>query len=345
MQKDRGARSLELDAQRRRQRRGRLATQDDSLAAAAQAIERRGRLFAGAGGVGELLFGALTLGDEARRSARRATRRSAAVFALRASASPRRSASRARSRVAIAACRRAISSPSFSARSAAVAWSASGRRRLLHLVLEVARPLDLHGDAGELQLGAVASALEAAEARRLLDQLAPLVRLRVEHGLDTPLRDHRPETAAEADVGEQLDEVDAANRCLVDEVLALAAALQLARDRHLGIRQVGPGTVRVVEQEVDLAEIHRPRPTEPAKRTSSGFSARSSPGLSEPVAQRIESETFDLPDPFGPTTTETPGSRRISTGSTKDLNPRSLIAFRCTREEASDRPGWERRAS
>src|SRR5262249_54811720 len=73
------------------------------------------------------------------------------------------------------------------------------------------------------------------------------------------------------------------------------------------------------------------RPAEPANRTSSGFSARSSPGLIEPVAQRIESETFDFPDPFGPTTTATPGSSLISTGSTNDLNPRSLIAFRCTR--------------
>ena len=75
------------------------------------------------------------------------------------------------------------------------------------------------------------------------------------------------------------------------------------------------------------------RPAAPAKRTSSGFSARSSCGLSDPVAQRIASEMFDLPEPFGPTTTATPGSRRTSTGSTNDLNPRSLIVFRCTRGE------------
>src|SRR4029078_3059831 len=73
------------------------------------------------------------------------------------------------------------------------------------------------------------------------------------------------------------------------------------------------------------------RVVEPAKRTSSGFSARSSPGLIEPVAQRIESDTFDFPEPFGPTTAATPGTRRISTGSTNDLKPRSLIALRCTR--------------
>ena len=103
----------------------------------------------------------------------------------------------------------------------------------------------------------MAAALEAAEAGRLLDQLAPLGRLRVEHRLDAALRDHRAQAAAEADVGEQLDEVDAAHRRLVDEVLALAAAVQPARDRDLGVRQVGPRAVGVVEQQVDLAEVDR----------------------------------------------------------------------------------------
>src|SRR5205814_4026868 len=73
------------------------------------------------------------------------------------------------------------------------------------------------------------------------------------------------------------------------------------------------------------------RPAAPANRTSSGFSARSSEGDSEPEAQSSASETFDFPDPFGPTTTATPRSRRTSTGSGNDLKPRILIARRCTR--------------
>src|SRR5262249_35293367 len=68
---------------------------------------------------------------------------------------------------------------------------------------------------------------------------------------------------------------------------------------------------------------------------SSGFSARSSVGAIEPDAQTIASETFDFPDPFGPTTTATPGSRRTSTGSGNDLKPRRQIELRCTRKEAS----------
>ena len=55
-------------------------------------------------------------------------------------------------------------------------------------------------------------------------------------------------------------------------------------------------------------------PGEPAKSTSSGFSARSSLGLCEPEAQSSASATFDLPEPLGPTTTATPLSSRTSTG-------------------------------
>ena len=64
--------------------------------------------------------------------------------------------------------------------------------------------------------------------------------------------------------------------------------------------------------------------------TSSGFSARSSVGLSEPAAQTIASATFDFPEPFGPTTTATPGSRRTSTGSGNDLKPRTVTERRNT---------------
>ena len=77
---------------------------------------------------------------------------------------------------------------------------------------------------------------------------------------------------------------------------------------------------------------------EPPKSTSSGFSARSSDGVSEPAAQTIASETFDFPEPFGPTTTATPGSRLTSTGSGNDLKPRSLMERRCTGDEVSRRP-------
>ena len=87
---------------------------------------------------------------------------------------------------------------------------------------------------------------------------------------------------------------------LVDEVLALAAAVQPPRDRDLRPFERAV-TGRVVEEQLDLAVLGAlARASEPAKRTSSGFSARSSCGASEPAAQTIASATFDFPEPFGP---------------------------------------------
>src|SRR5262249_10501939 len=128
---------------------------------------------------------------------------------------------------------------------------------LAHLGLEVARPLDLGRDARELQLSAMAAQLEPAEARGLLDERAALGRLRAEDGLDAPLRDDRAQPAAEPDVGEDLDEVDPADGGTVDEVLPLAPTVQAARERDLRERELGPGAVLVVEDELDLAEVDR----------------------------------------------------------------------------------------
>ena len=103
----------------------------------------------------------------------------------------------------------------------------------------------------------MAAELEAAEARGFLDERPALGRLGAENGLDAALRDDRAQPAAEADVGQELDEIDAAHRGAVDEILALAAAVQPPRQRDLRERQVGPRAVVVVEDELDLAEIDR----------------------------------------------------------------------------------------
>ena len=144
-----------------------------------------------------------------------------------------------------------------------------GRRRLQrerpqplpHLLLDVARALDLRRDASELELGAMPSALELAEAGSLLDERAAVLRLRREDRVDLPLRDDRVHRAAEADVGEQLDEVGAAHRRAVDEVLALAAPCEPPRDRELAeVELVAEAAVLVVEHQLDLAVVgRRPR--------------------------------------------------------------------------------------
>src|SRR5690606_14895697 len=68
----------------------------------------------------------------------------------------------------------------------------------------------------------------------------------------------------------------------------------------------------------------------PAKMTSSIFCERTERGAWAPSTQAIASTTFDLPDPFGPTTTVTPGSRDIVVGSAKDLKPLRVRLLRNT---------------
>ena len=147
-----------------------------------------------------------------------------------------------------------ISPRSFSARSAAVAWSASGRSRFLTSASR-SRARSTSVATRELQLGAVPAALELAEAGGFLDELAPLLGLAAEDLLDTALADDRAHVAAEADVGEELDEIRAAHGRAVDEVLALTAAVQAAQERDLRERKLGERAVLVVEEELDLAEI------------------------------------------------------------------------------------------
>ena len=103
------------------------------------------------------------------------------------------------------------SAPSFSARSAAEAWSAKRAQPLAHLRLEVAGALDVDGDARELQLGAVPALLEPPEPGGLLHERAAFLGLRREHRLDLALPHDRVHRRAEADVREQLDEVEPAD--------------------------------------------------------------------------------------------------------------------------------------
>ena len=70
--------------------------------------------------------------------------------------------------------------------------------------------------------------------------------------------------------------------------------------------------------------------SEPAKSTSCPVWARSWLGGCEAIAHCSASAMLDLPEPFGPTTTETPGSKLSSSGSRNDLKPRRRMALRCT---------------
>src|SRR5262249_917902 len=72
------------------------------------------------------------------------------------------------------------------------------------------------------------------------------------------------------------------------------------------------------------------RPDVPAKTTSSILPPRSGLTPCWPMTHENASTTFDLPDPFGPTTQVIPGSKRSVVVEAKDLNPRSVRVFRNT---------------
>src|SRR5580765_308015 len=70
------------------------------------------------------------------------------------------------------------------------------------------------------------------------------------------------------------------------------------------------------------------RPPEPEKITSLSASPRRRLAALSPMTQRIASMMLDLPQPFGPTMPVMFVGKCRTVGSTKDLNPESLIVVR-----------------
>ena len=99
--------------------------------------------------------------------------------------------------------------------------------------------------------------LELPETGSLLDERAPVLRLRGEHLLDLALPHDRVHRGAEADVREQLHEIRTTDGGAVHEVLALGAADEAARDRDLAEVELRPDAVLVVEDELDFAMVGR----------------------------------------------------------------------------------------
>src|SRR5487761_2049349 len=74
--------------------------------------------------------------------------------------------------------------------------------------------------------------------------------------------------------------------------------------------------------------------------TSSIFCERTTLGPCAPSTHATASTTFDLPEPFGPTTTVIPGSSSIVVGSAKDLKPFIVSERRCIKSTIYGR--WPR---
>src|SRR6266487_6926312 len=70
------------------------------------------------------------------------------------------------------------------------------------------------------------------------------------------------------------------------------------------------------------------RPSVPLKITSAISPPRKALADCSPSTQRMASETFDLPQPFGPTMAVTPGWKFKAVLSAKDLNPKTVKFLR-----------------
>ena len=70
-------------------------------------------------------------------------------------------------------------------------------------------------------------------------------------------------------------------------------------------------------------------PCAPAKITSCIDWPRTASGDCSPIAHSTASVMFDLPEPFGPTTTDTPGANSSRVRSGNDLKPLRVIERRC----------------
>src|SRR5687768_5259965 len=92
--------------------------------------------------------------------------------------------------------------------------------------------------------------------------------------------------------------------------------------------------------ELSMVRVTSARPSgwrwpAPAKMTSSILPPRSDFAPCSPITQLSASSTFDLPDPFGPTTQVIPGSKRSVVAEAKDLKPFSVRLLRCTKRLTS----------
>ena len=131
-------------------------------------------------------------------------------------------------------------------------------------------PLDLGDDVphpeqvllGELHLllGLLLPGLELGDAGRLFDEQAPVLGLRAHDEADLALLDDRIGLRAGAGAEEEIRDVAEPDRGLVDEVIAVAAAVQAAGHGDLGVLAELEGDlarVVVLEGERDLGEVVR----------------------------------------------------------------------------------------
>ena len=145
--------------------------------------------------------------------------------------------------------------------------------------------------------------------------------------VDLALLDDAVGVGGHARAGEQVADVAQPAGLAVDEILALAAAVDAAGDVDFGGVD-GELARRVVEGERDLGRVGLPpAAAEPLKMTSAISLPRRLLTLCSPSTHLMASTTLDLPEPLGPTTTVMPAGNSNRVLSAKLLKPTSSRAL------------------
>ena len=197
---------------------GRLAPQIETLERASQPVERGSRRLVAANGLLELVLRGSPLLQQPLEAGVSSTllcigRRTTLLDRLEALVEPREG----REIESLAQPVDVLSELLGSLRCGCL--QAKRSKPLLHLVFEIACPLDVVLNPSELEPSSMPALLEGAEASGFLDERTSVGRLRREHCIDLALRNDRVHLAPEPNLSEHVKDIEAANRRAVDQVL------------------------------------------------------------------------------------------------------------------------------
>ena len=213
--------------------------------------------------------------------------------------------------------------------SAASAWRLSGRRR---------ERASRSTSRARSRLSCVRSSLSCARRRRLRCLPRPAassMSIRRSRGLEVTIASTRPcETT----------ECDSLPRPVSDSSSRTSTSRQRAP-----LRRYSPSPLRSSRRRIEISPTGRSispsplsstsstsaderacTPLPPPKMTSCIDCPRTASGDCSPIAHSTASVTFDLPEPLGPTTTDTPGAKSSLVRSGNDLKPLRVSDLRCT---------------
>jgi len=127
------------------------------------------------------------------------------------------------------------------------------------LLADVLDPRQIPARVGDAPFGLLAPFLVLRDAGGFLEKDAQLLRLRLDDAGDHPLLDDRVGAGPEAGAEEQVVDVAAAHRDVVDVIRGIALARQHALDRQLGVLAPLPADapLAVVEVELDRGAADR----------------------------------------------------------------------------------------